>query len=441
MKRMTYVDKQGNQVNVDLERKKPMLKFLFFIGNIIPIIIVGFIIYTVIQNKICINIYDSIKKASMTYLEDQGNVPSVEGENTTINIGDLYSEQYLKSANTGDTLCSGTVKVTKYKDDYVYTLDVGKCNQCSVNKKYGGWSSEVSYYPSDNAIIDVIPYYNYYDRELNTTKWSDYYDDSEIEDEVSEEYGIKLPKDMSELPEVPKEGKTYTIENDTTYYYRYRDRSWKWYDIEGEYSGFSSERPDGFANKDEDSEITSEWSEYSLDYPQEKSYRTIEQATGYKYYYVNKKGEKIYYNNEKYTASDEVDTSKYNERESETATLYRYRDKKWRWYNGQARKYSYYNSRQPQGYNFKDAETEEVGKPSNWSEEQRIDAETLEYRIEEKKLMTRYRIKYEILSSLVLKTPLTKEKFEEIVKSNILEFSSREDKKINVTYKFKYRVS
>ncbi|MBR3898552.1 MAG: hypothetical protein IKJ43_04675 [Bacilli bacterium] len=441
MKRMTYVDQQGNQINVNLERKKPMLKVLLFIGNILPIIIIGLIIFTVIQNKICINIYDSIKKATMTYLKDQGDVPNAEGENVTVNIGNLYSEQYLKSANTGDKMCTGTVKVTKYKDDYVYTLDVNKCNQCSVKKKYGGWSQEVSYYPAGNAIVDVIPYYNYYDREINSTEWSNYYDDSEIEDEVSEDYGIRLPQDMSKMPEIPKEGEIYTIENDTTYYYRYRDRSWKWYDIEGDYSDFSSERPDGYAEKDEDSEILSEWSEFSLNYPQEKSYRSISHETGYKYYYVNKKGEKVYYNNAKYTVSSEVDTNKYNNRDEESVTLYRYQDKKWRWYNGQKRKYSYYNSKQLEDYPIKDTGTEQIGRPSEWKEEQQTDAETLSYRIEEKKLMTRYRIKYEILSSLMLKKHLTKDKFEAKVKSSILEFSSREDKKIDVTYKFKYRVS
>ena len=65
------------------------------------------------------------------------------------------------------------------------------------------------------------------------------------------------------------------IESDSTYYYRYRDRTWKWYDIEGDYSEFSSEQPAGYANKDENSSRYTEWTEYSLNYPAEKDYRTI----------------------------------------------------------------------------------------------------------------------------------------------------------------------
>lgn len=441
MKRMTYVDKDGNQVNVGLERKKPLLKFLFFFGNILPLILIVVIAYKVIQNKICINIYDSIKKSTITYLKDQGETPEIEGESTTVNIGDLYSEQYLKSTNTNDTLCSGTVKVTKYKEDYIYTLDINKCNQCSVNTKYGKWSEEINYFPSNKAIVDVIPYYNYFDRQINTTEWSKYYDDSEIEDEVSKDYGINLPIDMSKMPEVPKGGEIYSIENDTTYFYRYRDRSWKWYDIEGNYSDFSSERPDGFANKDENSEIITDWSEYSLDYPKEKPYRTIQSATGYKYYYLNKDGKKVYYNNEKYTVTEEVDTQKYNNHDPESAKMYKYQDKKWRWYNGQKRKYSYYSSKPLSEYVFKDSDTEQIGRPSQWKEEPITDENTLQYRVEEKKIMTRYRIKYEMLSSLMLKEPLKRKEFEQKVRTNILDFNTREDKKIDVTYKFKFKTS
>ena len=439
MRRMTYVDRNGNQVNVELERKKPLLRFLLVIGNVVPIIIIALLISTIIQNKKCINIYDTINKASKNYLEDQGELPSVEGENAIVNVGDLYSEEYIKSSNTDDTLCSGTVKVTKYKNEYIYTLDVKNCNKCSVNKRYKGWSSILNIYPRDKMIVDVIPFYNYYEREVNATKWSKYYENSELEDEVSE-YGNNLPIDTSELPEIPKEGKTVNIESDSIYYYRYRDRSWKWYNMEGNYSEFSSERPDGFVNKDEKSERQTEWSEYSLNYPEKKDYRQIDQTTGYKFYYVNKEGKKVYYNSQKYTAQSEVDTQKYTQRDQETATLYRYKDRQWRWYNGQKRKYSNYSSKQPKDYPFKDTETEMLGSPSSWSEEQKSDSETLEYRIEERKLMTRFRTRYEILSSLVLKTPLEKDDFEKKVGMSLLEFTSREDAKLETSYKFKYRV-
>ena len=440
MRRMTYVDGEGNATNVGLESKKPLLNALLVINILIPLILIGLIIYTVIINKKCINIYDTIKKSSLVYIKDQGEVPSIEGESTVVNIGDLYSEQYLNSSLTNDTLCSGTVKITKYKKDYIYTLDVRTCNKCSVDSKYKKWSTLQNNYPTNKAIVDVIPYYNYYDRELNITKWSNYYDNEELSDEISV-YGIKLPIDETKLPEIPKEASLANIESSTTYYYRYRDRSWKWYDIEGNYSGFSSERPEGFAKKDEDSERETEWTEYSLDYPQEKSYRNIAQTTGYKFYYLNKKGQKIYYNNGKYTPREEVNTQKYNSNDEETAQLYRYKDKQWRWYNGQKRRYSGYSSKAYQYTPLKDKETERLGNPTSWSEKRNVDETTSEYRIEEKKLMTRFRKQYEILSLLVLKKPLEKEQFEKKEKTTLLEFSSREDKKLDVTYKFKYKKS
>ena len=433
MKRMTYVDSEGNTTNIELERKKPLLYLLMIINIIVPIIIIGLTIYKVVINNKCNKIYSTIKKSSLVYIKDQGEVPSIEGESTIVYINDLYSEQYLNSSLTNNLICSGTVKITKYKDEYIYTLDVKNCNKCSVDTKYKNWSSLQNIYPKNKAIVDVIPYYNYYDRELNTTKWSKYYDDEELLDEVSE-YGIKLPIEENTLPEIPKEATLTNIENSTTYYYRYRDRIWKWYDIEGNYSDFSSERPDGFAEKDEYSERQTEWTEYSLDYPQEKSYRDIDQTTGYKFYYINKKGEKIYYNSGKYTPKDEVNTEKYNKYDEETAQLYRYRDKQWRWYNGQKRKYTAYSSKPSNYAQLKDKETEKLGNPTSWSEKRNTDETTTEYRIEEKKL-------YEILSLLVLNKPLEKDKFEEKEKTSILEFSSREDKKIDVTYKFRYKKS
>ena len=440
MKRMTYVDNKGNTTNMGLESKKPLLRCLLIINILLPLIIIGFIIYKVVINKQCNDIYSTIKKSSLVYIKDQGEVPSIEGDSTEVNIDDLYSEQYLNSTLTNNTICSGTVKITKYKKEYIYTLDVRNCNKCSVDKKYKDWSSLQDTYPKNKAIVDVIPYYNYYDRELNTTKWSDYYDEDELSDEVSE-FGIKLPHDETRLPEIPKEASIVNIESSTTYYYRYRDRRWKWYDIEGNYSDFSSERPDGFAEKDTASERETEWSEYSLDYPQEKSYRTIVSETGYKFYYINKKGQKIYYNNGKYTPKDEVNRLKYNNQDEETAQLYRYQDKQWRWYNGQKRRYSNYSSKPYQYTPIKDKETETLGNPTSWSEKRNTEEDTSEYRIEEKKLMTRFRKQYEIFSLLVLKKPLEKEAFEEEEGTSILEFSSRDDKKLDVTYKFRYKKS
>lgn len=440
MKRMTYVDNEGNTTNINYERNKLLLRILLILNIVVPIIIIGLIIYKVTINKQCNKLYDIVKKASLVYIKDRGETPSVEGEYTTINISDLYSEQYLKSISTNNMLCTGTVKITKYKDEYIYTLDIKNCDKCSVDKKYKDWTDLQTNYPKNKSIIDTVAFYNYYDRELNTTRWSKYYDEEEISDEMSK-YGIKIPLDESELPEIPEEGIETNIESEIIYYYRYRDRSWKWYDIEGDYSSFSSERPDGYANKDEESERYTDWTEYSLDYPEEKDYREIKQSTGYKFYYLNKNGEKIYYNNGKYTPSEEVSSEKYDMYDEKTTELYSYRDKQWRWYNGQKRDYSGYRSEPNQYATIKDRETEILGNPTQWSEKRFTDETTKDYRVEEKKLMTRFRRQYEILSLPMLKKPLKKDEFEIKEKTSLKEFASRDDKKIEVSYKFRYRKS
>ena len=440
MKRETYVDKEGNTVDRGLENKRPLLNFFFVIGTILPLVIIVFIIIAVIKNNGCLTIYNSLKTASLNYAKDEGTVPSLEGESVTIQLNDMYDDGYISSTKTDNKKCSGSVKITKYKDDYAYTIDARNCGQCSVNLKYGSWSGEQSAYPSGKAIVDVIPYYNYYDREVSTTKWSDYFDDDELQDEISE-YGIKLPMDMEKIPEVPTEANVINIESDSTYYYRYRDRTWKWYDIEGDYSEFSSEQPAGYANKDENSSRYTEWTEYSLNYPAEKDYRTIEQTTGYKFYYLNDKGEKIYYNSGKYSARSDVNTDKYDRTEDDTATLYRYRDKQWRWYNGTRRKYSSQSSTAPKNKPYKDRDTEMLGNPTSWKPESDVNALNQEYRVEERKIMTRFRTQYEMLSLKVLKNPLTRNKFEEEVRMSIPEFASNENYKLEVTYKFKYRKS
>ncbi len=440
MRRMTYVDKDGNQIDQSFENRKLLLKFFFVFSIIIPFILIVLIIITIVTNNKCISVYDAIKKASLEYAQDQLELPDVEGDNIEINIDNLYSEQYLKSSSTDNTVCTGTVKITKYKETYVYTLDVKNCNNCSIDKKYKGWSKLQNNYPTNKAIIEVIPYYNYYDRQVITTKWSDEYEESELSDEISD-YGINLPLDSSKLPEIPPEATIVDVENKITYYYKYSYYKWKWYDIQGDYSDFSSEKPDGYATIDQNTERYTEWSEYSLDYPEAKEYRKIDTTTGYKYYYLNENNKKIYYNNGKYTPKDEVDTTIYKERDDEKVTLYRYRDRQWRWYNGQKRNYSNrYESTMPEGKPYKDDGLEIIeASRNNWTTQR--DTNLTDYKIEERKVKIQFRINYEILSLQALNQPLEKSEFESTVGENISKFNDREDKKMEVTYKFKYRKS
>ena len=438
MKRMKYVDNSGNTTDIAFESKKPFLYALLAVNILVPLIVVCLIIYKMSINSTCNKVYENIKRAAKAYSEELGELPSVEGEYTIVNISDLYAEGYLNSADTNNSVCSKEVKIMRYEGKYLYTIDTENCGKCSISQKYSGWSNFQNRYPQGRAIVEAIPYYNYVDLEHNTTAWSKYYDESELSDEESE-YGIKLPLDEEKLPEIPKEAEINSIEADTTYYYRYVDKKWKWYDQELDYSEFSSEKPEGYEKKDEDTEITTQWSEYSQDYPEDKEYRDIDKKTGYKFYYLTKSNKKIYYNNGKYSVSSEVNTKKYDKKDEDTTLLYRYRDKKWRWYNGQKRRYSMFNHTGSERTPIKDAQIELVENPTSWSTERMIDEQSEGYRIEESKLMTRFRIKYDIASLPILKNPITKNKLEEKLGKNLIEIASDESKKISVTYKYRYR--
>lgn len=436
MKRATYVDKQGNTVNQTFENKKPLLNIFFIIGTVLPIVMVGFIIYTMVQNNNCIKIYDAIKSSTLKYLQDSEDLPTEEGESTRVYIDKLY-DGFLSSSQTNNLRCSGTVKVTKYKNDYIYTLDVRGCDKCSTNIKYTTWSNEQTAYPSNRAIVDIVPYYNYYEREVNNTDWSIYLTQDEISKKESK-YGVKLPKDKTILPEVPTEANVVDIETQNKYQYRYQDKRWYWYDIEGDYSEFSSEQPEGYANKDDRVFILTDWTDWSQSAPEEKDYRSVQTAVGRKYYYLDG-NEKVYYNSGQYAAPEEVDTEKYDHFDDDTVTLYRYQDRQWRWYNGQRRQYSMLTSTQPEGRPYRDDDTETLTSFSGWNDESKLTEANQSYRIEERRTVTRYRQVYEILSLKVLDKSLNHDDFEKKVGTSIPEFMEREDRKIEITYKFKYR--
>ena len=140
MKRASYVDSSGNTIDHTFESKKTFLNIFFVIGTIVPLILIGLIIYTMVDNSKCNKIYNSIKSATLEYMKDNDKMPEYEGDSVTINIDKLYSGKYLSSGYTDNLVCSGKVKATKYKNEIVYTLDVNNCNTCSVNTRYGSWS-------------------------------------------------------------------------------------------------------------------------------------------------------------------------------------------------------------------------------------------------------------------------------------------------------------
>lgn len=438
MRRNRYVDENGNPINYGYESKKPILYLFFIISVIIPLILIGLIIYTAINNNYCHDIYVQIENASYKYLQDNKDLPKNEGDSITVKMDDLYEHSYITKGQTTSKKCTGDVKVTKYEDDYIYTLDVNNCDKCSVNKRYKSWGSETSYYNSSKTIVDVIPYYNIYDRQVGLTEWSDYYDEEELANKVSK-YGVRLPKDKSEMPVEPEGSTIVEAQKEEKTFYSYSDKSWKWYDIVGDYSGFYSEQPNGYSYKDENTRKYTEYTDYSLSYPEEHDYREIRSERGYKFYYVDENGEKVYANNGKYAVEDDVDLDVYTERDEEYATMYSYRDEVWRWYNGEPRRYSSYRKTQPNGYPYRDDELYSLDSYSSWNEESSLTPENASYRVEKTKVMTRFRYVYEILSLKILDEDLPRNEFEETTNMTLNQVRNNENYKLEVNYKFKYR--
>ena len=191
-----------------------------------------------------------------------------------------------------------------------------------------------------------------------------------------------------------------------------------------------------YANKDNDTLVLSDWTEWSLDYPEKKEYRTISNQTGYRWYYMDGNN-KVYWNSGTYypTKPDE----KYTQKEKESVTMYRYQDKMWRWYNGKKRTYSGYMSNPIYIYAKRD---DDIFNYTNWSQftsESKKNASNTFYREEETKTYSRYRISYSMQSFLKLNTYVDKTEFEKTLQSTVPELMNRTDMKVDIQYKFIYR--
>lgn len=155
---------------------------------LIIVIVIGLIVYYVSRSNKCNNIENMILNQTLTYAENNDLLPTVEGESITLNIDDVFLEETLKPM-LEEKICSGTVKITKYKDEYIKTYDITNCNYCSTDKRYKKWSKEVNKKPSNRYVIDVIPYYNYYEISYYHSAWSNWIPEEEV-GEVDEKYKV-----------------------------------------------------------------------------------------------------------------------------------------------------------------------------------------------------------------------------------------------------------
>ncbi len=353
---------------------------------------------------------------------------------TSIKIDELLDGGYLnKETFTNDGLiCSGTINVTFVDGDYLVTQNITNCGHCTTDLRYGmNWSSESLEVPNED-VVDVIVYYNYVTKTENYSSWTSYLTPSVLEkepilDENDDRFGL-----------ISKDAKDIEIISEDIAYYSYRDLRYRYYaNANNNYSGFSSTQPDGYSLKDENTGTKSEWSEWSVDYPDKESYRIIEEAVGYRFYYLE--GEiKHYYNDGQYLPSRPDD--KYTEYDkTDYATIYQYQDTMWKWYNGVEREYTGYLSKSNEDYPYVDNDFSKYTDWSDWELESSVNSSNESYREEEIQIRTRYRLVFDMYSFNILDESLSKEVFENEVGMTLEEVRDSEDYALIIEYKYIYR--
>lgn len=411
-----------NNLKNDYKTKSRIRIWIFIILVVTIFFIIVF--YKKRKNQIeCRNMRTMTNSSVYRYLEINGLIPQLEGEKVIVNLQDV------KKVMQGKKVCEGKVTVTNYKGEFVYTYNLSSCGICTTKK----FSKEGNEYLK-NKNQEVVSYYNYRTINYYDSKWTGWMSSNYVTSEPDEN-GLYLPVEQSRLPKLPSEAiiVDYVIESKDKY--RYRDKKWKWYkNNNSSYSDFSSERPDGYTTKDENAYIYSDYSEWSLNYPEVKSYRTIKTATGYRWY--TKKGrKKVYYNKGEYLVVSPGDEYKKDEKAS--AQMYRYMDKKWRWYNGTARSYTSYRSTASGNYIYKDEALTDYSSWSSWSDISHLDSSNSDYREQEIDTYRRYLIKYKIQSLDMLDSYVSQEQLEKKLGKSLEEIKQDESIDLLVVYKFK----
>lgn len=439
MIRDTYVDSAGAPVDHVEKDRKWLKRNLIIIGVIVGIVLIFFITRNIIRANYCKGIIKKVADASKAYAEEMKTLPTSEGAYTNLDIETLLENKKIKQEDVtvNKKVATGKIKITKYKKEYIVMVDLAGCDYCDTSTK--SWSKESTKKPN-KAVVDVTAYYNYQTISDSYTNWTSYYLEDALQKEIDKQYKIRLPLDNNKLPKIPDDAKIKTIEQESKEYYRYRDKRWLYYkDRGGIYTDyFSSEQPAGFEKSDSHTMKYTEWSDYSTNYPEKKSYRMIEQASGYKWFY-KKNGKTIYYKNGEYVVQPVGSENYQKDSKAGYATMYRYRDKQWRWYNGTSRVYSSYASTVPKGYQYRDADLMSYSGWSGYKETSSLTAANAEYREEEIQTRYRYRIHYQLISLPVLEKEIPKDKLETQLQLSLEEILKKEDLKVQITYKFKYK--
>ena len=383
--------------------KQVFIKIIVIVVPIIIIIVIINLIVSGVRNNNCFELRNKIGNYVDSYVMSNDLWPTINGDNIVVDLNDIEKVTF------NDKVCSGTVKITKVNDDYIKTFYLENCSYCSVDS----FSNEKDDY-DDKLNADVVVYINYYNVTNNNSKWSDYIPFEEISTE--ETNGVLLPLNLDYLPKISDEAIVTDIIKEDKIFYTYRDKRWLWYKVNNnDYSDFSSEQPAGYSKKDTKAETRTAYSIWSIDYPEVKDYRVISTDTGYRWYKKDENGNIIWWNNGEYYP-DKPEEGYIIDR-SNTITMYRYYDKMWRWYNGEARGYYSNQSSKPPSnlYKYKD---EDLTSYSNWSSYKTfssVDSSNSYYREEVTNVHSRYMIKYKIRSFRVLDKALERSEFEQTV--------------------------
>ncbi len=376
------------------------------------------------RNKTCNNLRQEIFSKTDLYYNEFNLLPVLNGDSVTINLSDLNDTIVFK-----DYGVTGTVTYTKYNDTYIKSVNIDNADYCST-KEFG---EETDKY-DEKKNVEVVAYYNYYEVDSYNSKWTDWYPSEKISTEETD--GVLLPLNEKDLPYIPDNAVITEYVRETKTYYSYRDKQWKFYKNNIKYSEHSSEQPKGYAKKDEATKIQTEATEWSLDYPEVYDYRHISTKTGYRWYYIDGDN-KIYWNNGEYSVESPGD--EYEKDKENTVKMYSYYDDMWRWYNGDTKRvYSGYSSTKPYGYKYKDSD---IVKYTNWTsykEESTLTNSNKSYREERTDTYSRYLIKYDIYSFLMLDNYVSLEELESKLGKSYEEIDQDKSLKVDVIFKFKY---
>lgn len=431
-----YVDEKG-----DLIKPKDNKRILIFVGIIIGIILLLTIIILVANNtakiKACNNLEDLIENAALDYAKDNEKLPTLVTGPITFTKEELVENGYLNSEEfkVKDTYCNGGVKLTNVDGKPFATVTLTDCNICSSDKRYGdSWSEETDKFNSKKRAVDVIVYYNYVEKKTHVTAWTNY-----LTPQVLETRPIVAFND-NRLDVIPNDAKNIELESEDLTYYKSRKKTWKFYKNNiGGYSALSSEQPAGYSMKDNATMIETEYSDWSLTAPEVKDYRSIQEQTGYRWYLEDGK-EKIYWNSGAYWPENPDQEDKtYIKEKKDPATVWRYKDRKWRWYNGNSRGYSGYLSNPNKYYPYKDTEIVRYTSFSSFKPESLLNDSNRHYLDEVSEVRTRFRVKYDLYSFNKLENSVLLEDFESASKSTVADIELSDNKDIVVTYKYIYR--